>query len=84
MIARISFGGSLDTQLWVGVVAIAVMSSTVLAWVNIKRLQIDQHRKWMLRVWFYVCHYHLLHFSHLQPARLTNKPPFDSMMASTG
>jgi uncharacterized membrane protein len=54
MIARIAFGGTLDTQLWVGVVAIAVVLSYALAYYNIKRLQIDQHRKWMLRAWFYV------------------------------
>ncbi|KAF8761191.1 hypothetical protein RHS01_00290 [Rhizoctonia solani] len=37
--------------------ALAIMRPTLisalLAWINIKRLQIDQHRKWMLRTWFY-------------------------------
>lgn len=54
MIARISFGGGLDTQSWVGFVAIVVVVSYAIAYYNIKRLQIDQHRKWMLRAWFYV------------------------------
>ena len=34
-----------------------VISTTiayVLAWINIKRLQIDQHRAWMMRAWSYV------------------------------
>ncbi|KAK1220440.1 hypothetical protein PQX77_016821 [Marasmius sp. AFHP31] len=35
-------------------VALAVLSlsSTTVAWFNIKKLQIDRHRKWMLRTWF--------------------------------
>jgi hypothetical protein len=54
VIARIAFGGTLDTQLFVGVLVILTTGSLFLGWVNIKRLQIDQHRKWMLRTWFYV------------------------------
>ena len=54
MIARIAFGGTLSTQLAVGVLVISTTLSVLLAWINIKRLQIDQHRKWMLRAWFYV------------------------------
>lgn len=46
MIARHAFGGGLDTQAVVGVLA--------LSYYNIKRLQIEQHRAWMLRAWFYV------------------------------
>lgn len=55
MIARQAFGGGLDVQLWVGFVGIGVLVCFVLAWVNIKRLQIEQHRAWMLRGWFSVC-----------------------------
>ncbi|KAF8337446.1 uncharacterized protein EI90DRAFT_2652712 [Cantharellus anzutake] len=29
-----------------------VLFSFLMAWINIKRLQIDEHRKWMLRAWF--------------------------------
>ncbi len=53
MIARHSFGGGFETQVLVGLLAIATTSSTFLAYYNIKRLQIDQHRAWMLRTWFY-------------------------------
>ncbi|GAB7362292.1 hypothetical protein MBLNU230_g2310t1 [Neophaeotheca triangularis] len=53
MIARRAFGGGLETQGFVGVLAIMTTTGTVLAWVNIKRLQIDQHRAWMLRTWIY-------------------------------
>lgn len=49
MIARRSFGGTVETQVFVGLLAIATSVSMVLAYVNIKRLQIAQHRAWMLR-----------------------------------
>ena len=53
MIARHAFGGTMATQALVGVLAIATIVSAFLAYINIKRLQIDQHRAWMLRCWFY-------------------------------
>jgi uncharacterized membrane protein len=49
MIARRSFGGTVETQMFVGLLALATTVSMVMAWVNIKRLQIAQHRAWMLR-----------------------------------
>lgn len=52
MICRRSFGGSLETQAGVGVLVIVSTTSMALAWYNIKCLQIDQHRKWMLRAMF--------------------------------
>lgn len=36
-----------------GVLAISSLGSAVLAYYNIKVLQIDQHRAWMLRAWTY-------------------------------
>ena len=54
MIVRYSFGGTLATQSVVGTLAIATTTSAALAYYNIKRLQIDQHRAWMLRTWFYM------------------------------
>jgi uncharacterized membrane protein len=54
MIARVSFGGGLDIQAMVGMLAIATIVSLSLAYYNIKRKQIDQHRAWMLRAWFYM------------------------------
>jgi hypothetical protein len=60
MIAHMAFGGGLDVQVWVGFVGIGVFVCFVLSIVNVKRLQIEQHRAWMLRGWFYVSvHYHL-------------------------
>ena len=54
MIARISFGGGLDAQMAAGALAIMFIGSLVMAVVNIKLLQIEEHRAWMLRAWFYV------------------------------
>ncbi|KAL8870836.1 MAG: hypothetical protein Q9174_003210 [Haloplaca sp. 1 TL-2023] len=54
MIARRAFGGSLATQGGVGVLAIVTTTSIVLAYYNIKRLQVDQHRAWMLRAMLYM------------------------------
>jgi hypothetical protein len=49
MIARRAFGGDLSTQAAVGVLVIATTTGMFLAYYNIRMLQIDQHRAWMLR-----------------------------------
>lgn len=54
MICRRSFGGSIETQAGVGLLVILTTVSISLAYYNIKRLQIDQHRAWMLRAAFYL------------------------------
>ena len=54
MAAKHAFGGELSTRLISGVLAIMFVVSMILAYINIKRLQIEQHRAWMLRGWFYV------------------------------
>jgi len=54
IIARRAFGGDLATQGGVGVLVIAITTSIAMAYYNIKRLQIDQHRAWMLRAFFYM------------------------------
>ncbi|KAM0304523.1 hypothetical protein ACHAPM_002622 [Fusarium culmorum] len=53
MIAPVAFGGSLMIRGWVGTVAIMFVGSLALAIWNIKTLQLEQHRAWMLRAWFY-------------------------------
>lgn len=55
MSARNAFGGGLETQLGIGVMGIMFVVSLALGYINIKRLQLEQHRAWMLRGWFYVC-----------------------------
>ena len=57
MVMRRAFGGSLSTQIFVVALAAMTIASVTLAYVNIRRLQIDQHRAWMLRTWFYVSTY---------------------------
>lgn len=49
VITRHAFGGHIDTQTAAGALAILVLIAFTIAWVQVKRLQIDQHRKWMLR-----------------------------------
>lgn len=53
MIAGRAAGGGFDVQTFVGVLAIAFVGSLVLAIINVRRLQIDQHRAWMIRAWAY-------------------------------
>ncbi|KAI1505047.1 hypothetical protein F5X99DRAFT_301863 [Biscogniauxia marginata] len=55
MIARNAVGGGLDVQTSVGLLAIMFIGALAMAIFNIKRLQIEQHRAWMLRAWFYAC-----------------------------
>jgi uncharacterized membrane protein len=54
IITRHAFGGEVSTQVVSGTVSVATLVSAFLAYYNIKRLQIDQHRKWMLRTMFYM------------------------------
>ena len=53
MIARHTFGGEFETQTWIGLVALATTVSAALAYYNIRKRQIEQHKAWMLRTWFY-------------------------------
>lgn len=55
MIARNTFGGGLDVQTHIGLSGLIFVSCLALAYYNIKRLQIEQHRAWMLRGWVTVC-----------------------------
>lgn len=54
MLARNALGGWMEVQTGVGFLSIAFLVSLGLAVYNVKRLQIEQHRAWMLRAWFYV------------------------------
>jgi hypothetical protein len=49
-----AFGGDLTTRVWGGVTVISTTGSLIFAYINIKVLQIDQHRAWMMRAWAYV------------------------------
>ncbi|KAI4853957.1 hypothetical protein E4T44_00508 [Aureobasidium sp. EXF-8845] len=51
IITRHAFGGDFATQTWTGAMVILTTVGYIMAWVNIKLLQIDQHRAWMLRTW---------------------------------
>ena len=49
--SKVAFGGDFATQCLAGSVGLTVLAATALAYANIKRLQIEQHRAWMLRAW---------------------------------
>ncbi|KAH0343714.1 hypothetical protein KCU83_g8686, partial [Aureobasidium melanogenum] len=51
IITRHAFGGDFATQTWTGAMVILTTVGYIMAWINVKLLQIDQHRAWMLRVW---------------------------------
>jgi hypothetical protein len=54
MIAKKAFDGGVETQTIVGALVILTTVSVAMSYYNIKRLQIDQHRVWMLRAMFYM------------------------------
>lgn len=51
IIGNIHFGGSLTTQVLTGAATLIFLTCLGLAFYHIKRLQIEQHRAWMLRAW---------------------------------
>ncbi|KAM0812076.1 putative Microtubule associated protein [Seiridium cardinale] len=53
MVTRHSFGGGIDVQSSIGALSILFLSAGFMAYVNIKKLQIEEHRAWMLRAWVY-------------------------------
>ncbi|KAI3321924.1 hypothetical protein HD806DRAFT_150609 [Xylariaceae sp. AK1471] len=53
MIARHAAGGGVDVQVAVGLLAILFVGALSMAIFNVKRLQIEQHRAWMIRAWVY-------------------------------
>ncbi|KAF4344192.1 hypothetical protein FBEOM_1870 [Fusarium beomiforme] len=56
MIARHTFGGTLEMQTVTGASTIMFITCMWLAYVNIKRLQLEQHRAWMIRGWIIAAH----------------------------
>lgn len=55
MMGRRAFGGDISIQAGFGLLVIISTASTAMAVWNIKKLQIEQHRAWMLRAMFYIC-----------------------------
>lgn len=54
MIARRAFGGDPITQAGTYFLSFITLVASSMAYYNIKRLQIDQHRNWMIRAMVYV------------------------------
>jgi len=53
MIGNRSFGGTLDTQCFVVILASSLTVSIYKAWTSIRELRIDKHRRWVMRTWAY-------------------------------
>ncbi|SPN99695.1 uncharacterized protein DNG_02546 [Cephalotrichum gorgonifer] len=70
MSARNAFGGALEVQLAVGFIGILFVGCLALGYVNIKRLQLEQHRAWMLRGWFYAASIITLRFIQITMATI--------------
>lgn len=51
MIMDTAVGGEPSLRLWIGLVGVSCILALLLAYINIKCLQIDQHRAWMMRAW---------------------------------
>ena len=49
MISRHAFGGDVSAAGGIYALALVTLFSAGMGYYNIKRLQIEQHRKWMLR-----------------------------------
>ncbi|UKZ75119.1 hypothetical protein TrVFT333_002791 [Trichoderma virens FT-333] len=49
----VSYGGAFEIQTGIGVLSVAFLVCLAMAVINIKRLQIEQHRAWMIRAWVY-------------------------------
>ncbi|KAK3681225.1 hypothetical protein B0T22DRAFT_445441 [Podospora appendiculata] len=45
--------GSIATQASTGIISLAILGALSLAIYNIRQVQIDQHRAWMIRAWVY-------------------------------
>ncbi|KAI5809815.1 hypothetical protein DFH27DRAFT_161269 [Peziza echinospora] len=54
IMTRRALGGGFPMQLAIVLFTATTLFSASMAYYNIKRLQIDQHRKWMLRTMFYM------------------------------
>ena len=54
IIADTSFGGDMTIRTFVGFLGVISLLGLGMAVYNIKRKQVDQHRAWMLRTWFWM------------------------------
>ncbi|KAG8686036.1 hypothetical protein FRC12_024105 [Ceratobasidium sp. 428] len=52
-VTRVSFGGDLASQSGMYTLGAMILWSTTKAWLAIRRLDIDEHRAWVIRAWSY-------------------------------
>lgn len=75
MLADKAAGGHLITQEMVGFVVLVTTITFGLAVWNVKKLQLDQHRAWMLRTWSYLAFIISLRLIEVIIAAITSKWP---------
>jgi uncharacterized membrane protein len=73
--SKVAFGGDFATQCLAGSVGLATLAATVLAYVNIKRLQIEQHRAWMMRAWVWAASIITLRIIQIIATRIIGRIP---------
>ncbi|KAK7419805.1 hypothetical protein QQZ08_010693 [Neonectria magnoliae] len=76
MIAKPTFGGALDMQAATGTASIVFIVCQGLGYYNIKRLQIEQHRAWMLRGWIIVGFIITMRVISIIMAKITRSDPY--------
>lgn len=76
IVTQHAFGGDLATRTFTGALVISTTLSYLFAWLNIRRLQIDQHRAWMMRAWAYV----RTHLGPVDTRKLTSMMQFGTIV----
>ncbi|KAI0538101.1 hypothetical protein GGR58DRAFT_526710 [Xylaria digitata] len=70
-----SFGGGFGVQVVGGVLAVSFLWALHMAYINIKRLRIEQHRAWMLRAWYWAGSIITQRIIHIVSLKLLNSNP---------
>ncbi|KAK2692471.1 hypothetical protein QWA68_008503 [Fusarium oxysporum] len=73
MIARHTFGGTLEMQTVTGAASILFVTCMLLAYINIKKLQLEQHRAWMIRGWIIAAHVVTMRLIGIIMAQITSR-----------
>ncbi|KAF4450621.1 hypothetical protein F53441_6282 [Fusarium austroafricanum] len=78
MIAKHTFGGTLEMQTVTGTASTMFFACMAISYFNIKKLQLEQHRAWMLRGWIIAAHVATMRIIGFIMARVTSltDPPY--------
>ncbi|KAI0863829.1 hypothetical protein F4860DRAFT_501776 [Xylaria cubensis] len=79
IIAPRTFGGGFDAQGLLGALSITFLWALLMSYISIKRRQIDQHRAWMLRAWFWAGSIITGRLIAILVLKLLKSPPYYAM-----